>query len=317
MKLSTIQKNNFIFKINLLNEYILRSENLSEIEITFIKRELYSLLDILPISPEIIRDFGQPVERLVINESILNKNSRLKNISEVKYPPKEYERNLNYNRCSLKGQSIMYVGAMGILANSIEVQPESGQLSSISKWKHKVGVLFNLLVLCQDKEISENYPNQLLEEYNGYETWLNKLDENTKIVIENIFKLIIKAFTRKVSYQNKQGYLFSALISNYFFYHSNVTVDAIYYPSVPNTGWAMNLAIKPDVFDLKFELMEITESVCCKHGNNQWMNIATATSVGYDKLGNLIWKSVPITDDYPTNEYSLKKMIQYYDIKFE
>src|ERR1035437_3320019 len=91
--------------------------------------------------------------------------------------------------------------------------------------------------------------------------YFNPLDQNNREVVESAYRFIIKAFTRKVNSQIKQGYLVSAVLSNLFFTNKKNPIDAIYYPRVPNNGSVMNIAILPDILDKQFRMIEATESI--------------------------------------------------------
>ncbi|HEY4877090.1 MAG TPA: hypothetical protein VIH86_16035 [Puia sp.] len=73
--------------------------------------------------------FEGEFQRVVINRTVREdgKNKRLSNYSEVKYPPSKIAHKLDYNRASLKGQSVFYAGA-GTLSAILETRPEIGDL---------------------------------------------------------------------------------------------------------------------------------------------------------------------------------------------
>ncbi len=305
LSLTNFQKQDILGRLGILNQFCDNSEKLSDSEISFIKNTLPALICILPTCVYPISSFKLPFERLVINENVCGKNIRLKNLADLRYPPREIAKNLDYNRASLNGQTIFYGGSRGHLALAIETQPKMGQRITISKWAHTTGIL-NMTIICQDATLAMSNPNELLSHYQYYEKTLNQLEPNTQEVVVAIHKFIIKAFTRQVSPDNKKGYLFSALISNLFFSASTDPSDAIYYPSVPCNGSAMNIAIKPDILDGQFQMIEAEEGIVVgSYGNNRWHSFETGLCKSYDQdTLDLIWenKFVPEIDRIKVKE---------------
>lgn len=280
IQISNIEKNNHLCRIKLLNEYLEKVDSLSKVEIEYIKNNFLELLGIIPAKIEIIKSFNLPFERMVVNKN----NKRLTNLSQLRYPPKDIAKDLNYNRASLKGQSVFYAGSSNLLPIVVETQPQKGQLTTTSKWVLKKGYCLNLLVICQDEKLAMSN-HELWESYKEYNYNLNQLYPNTKEIVVAINSLIIKAFTRKVNPENKQGYLFSALFADHFFNHFDNPIDAIYYPSVPNDYAAMNIAVKPEIVDLKFEMIEAKEAVILKNPEPNkpgWHTYTTGICIDYN-----------------------------------
>lgn len=192
----------------------------------------------------------------------------------------------------------------GELPITVETQPKKGQLITSSKWQFNNGHVLKTLVICQNEKVFLSNPDELLNDYNQYLKTLGQLQENTREVVEAVYRFIIKAFTRKVNSEIRQGYLFSALFADLFFTHIKYPVDAIYYPSVPNKG-AMNIAIKPDVIDKMFTMIEASESVIIKNpesGVPGWLSFNTGICKSYDKETlSLNWETQIIPKDNPVN----------------
>lgn len=261
---SEIEKNTYLNLLNILNLCFDKASSFNDKEILFFKNTIADFMKSLTVGVNTVYKFSHPVERLVINRTVTegNLNSRLKSLEQLRYPPLEIADKLDYNRASLKGQSIFYAGTLGQLPNTIENPPKVGDLITTSKWTLKQGEKLNLMIICQDKELADKIPNELLNGYNSYVDSLKKLPNNTREVVEQSYKFLIKAFTSKVSKNNKQGYFFSSVIADMLFNKmEGKQIDAIYYPSVANDGSAMNIAIKPDVLDEKFTMIEAIEQI--------------------------------------------------------
>ena len=311
-KLSEGMKKHFLSHVDKLYEFMAKAETLSPGEINSLTTLLNQMLPLLPTDSSITSGFSLPFERLSINERIIGANNRLKHIADVRYPPRTIAHQLGYNRASLKGQTHMYAGSMGTLCNSIEIQPEMGQLTTVSKWKMKEGKKLKLLVICQDGDLALSNPNELLKDYNKYTSWLDQLDDNTADVIDGMYKFIARAFAREVSPSNRQGYIVSALISDFLF--SKTGTEALYYASVPNRGAEMNIVIKPDIVDDVFELVEVQESLCSSRipNSNQWMFEVTGSSKDFDKEGKINWTNAIMPEGGTAH-----KLIEYYNIKLD
>lgn len=280
-------KNRLLFQLKILSDYCDRAEQLSEQDVKLFKKALPDIIGILPI--EFKKWKNPPInlttERLVINTDIHGANKRLKSLENLRYPPRKIAHTLTYNRASLKGQSMFYASSGGGLRVSIETQPVKGQLVTMSHWQLKKDQTLNLFIVCQDKEIALKNPDELCDFYNQYLEMLGQLQDNTREVVKAFYRFVVKAFTREVNPNNKQGYLFSALLTDLIFKHEP-QIDAIYYPSIPNNGSAMNIAVKPNVLDKKFEMVEASEFVMMQSPNpdsSGWYSAKTATCKQYDQ----------------------------------
>lgn len=229
----------------------------------------------------------QDLYRISINKYIREDklNERLYNLSELKYPPQEKAKNLNYNRCSFKGQSIFY-GGFGQLFALIETKPEKGDLITISKWKINDGEELQYVPIFQNEKIQE-LTKICSSEWNEYTSYLDKLSSLKRTAIERMYSLITFFFMRPV--YKKIEYLFSAHLANAFFNQTeHEEIEAIFYPSVPTKFMTWNLAIKPDVFDKKFRFVEAKEHLVTvdKDSGGGWGSYVIAESNNYsdDKL---------------------------------
>src|ERR1035437_1077286 len=310
IKMSNENKKQILFQIKVLNNYCNKSEYLNDGEVLFLNKALPAFIGLLPLKVYLINSFNLPFERLVINENFCKKNSRLKNLADLRYPPREIQNDMDYNRASLKGQTVFYAGTKGSLPNSIEIQPQKGKVITEAKWNFNSGIL-KMLIICQNANLPMSNPNDLLDYNNEYERLLNPLDQNNREVVESAYRFIIKAFTRKVNSQIKQGYLVSAVLSNLFFTNKKNPIDAIYYPRVPNNGSVMNIAILPDILDKQFRMIEATESIVLSNpGKNKWGAFTTGICKSYDEdTLELNW----VDQIIPSNGF-FKNFLQEYNV---
>lgn len=303
--ISDHRKAEILFQLKVLNEYMGKAETLTLGEITYLKQTLPQLIGLIPLKVDSVSSFKIPFKRIVINNTVCPSNKRLHSLADLRYPPRDIIKKIDYNRASLKEQTIFYAGNAE-LHITIETKPTQGQLITTSTWVLNKGSVINLLVICQDEELALANPNELLNDYNEYVHSMQQLTPNTKDVVVAVYAFIIKAFTRKVNPSNRQGYLFSALLADLFFNLPNNPVDAIYYPSVPNKGSAMNIAIKPDIVDKALTMIEAKEGVVQidpSKGADIWFSFITGISTSYNKdTLKLDWVNQYIPSDDPINK---------------
>lgn len=314
--ISDYEKNQYLLKIKVLREYMSKSENLLPVEIDFLKVNFSQLIAIVPYWVQNINSFSLPFERLVINQDVSPQNSRLQSLSNLRYPPLEIADKIDYNRASMKGTCIFYAGSMGLLPITVEVQPKLGQMISSSKWKFNARRELKLINICFSAQSAIKNHQELWEDYKTFKECLQQMQPNNRAVVIAVTEFIEEAFTRIVSPDKKQGYIMSALIADYFFNNPDQPVDAIYYPSVPNRGSAMNIAIKPEVVDELFDMIEASEGIVFNdpsNGKGGWFSFGTAKCTTYDKESlKLEWQQSQIPNDHP-----IKEVIKSYDIKFD
>ncbi len=300
-ELNSSQKNHYLMQIRNLREFMNNAESLHTAQIEWLKNNFVELIGLVPLRVFEINSFSKPFERLVINQDITGGlNSRLHSVEQLRYPPLAIADKIDYNRASLKGQSVFYAGTMGALQISVEVRPQTGQLVTTSKWEFVGEEPLKMITICQDVEMAMKNPDELLDPFNEYNRCVMQMKPNNQEVITAVMTLITDAFTRQVNPKNKQGYLMSALISNFFYSMKDEEVDAIYYPSVPNNGSAMNIAVKPEMLDRKFKFVGANEAIVFSHPNGTsrgWFQHSTGDTKQYDFASlKLDWVNSPIVD---------------------
>jgi len=76
-------------------------------------------------------------------------------------------------------------------------------------------------------------------------------------------------FSNRITSGNHLDYIFSAYFADKIFNQfEDGKIEAIYYPSVQDRLSFENLAIKPDVFDNKYELIEVKDNVVVMDPSN-------------------------------------------------
>jgi len=240
--------------------------------------------------------FSEPFERIVINKYVNEgkNNARLTNYSQIKYPPLSKEKQLNYNRASMKGQSVFYAG-FGMLATTLETQPELGDVITTSKWRQKGNTsLFHFPIFYKkDSCIRAEYES----DWEYFNEILKSLHPSVSGVTEELLHFMAELFTKNIDKSDKREYLFSALFSRYYLTNSKSNVQCLYYPSVPSDFVSSNLACLPATLDKYFDCIEVKEDVIIKAPDifsKGWLSrqIAKANPVSPMAEGSICWENV-------------------------
>ncbi|WP_017259283.1 hypothetical protein [Pedobacter arcticus] len=250
-----------------LIEYLKR---LSEDGITsLIEKPLLIMLDqsIPFFSHLVMTDVFPEIHRLTINKRVIGKNKRIREINFLKYPPKEMVS--KYGRCNNPKQSILYSSFLNFTAMN-ESQPRVGDLITKSVWKVKGNQTLTYCPIFKNQPLDKNIINPRTFEINKiYQEKLKQYPENIREQIDLLVQFIADVFTKRIHPDRHLDYLFSAYFSNKILYEfENQEIEAIFYPSVKDKLSFENLAIKPNVFDNKYELVEVSDSVCVMDPTN-------------------------------------------------
>lgn len=256
----------------------------------------FSIVSLIPTSPD-ISSFND-IQRVSVNKFIREDktNNRLFHLEDLKYPPSKVLNKLYYNRASYKNQSIFY-GGFGKLQALFENSPNLGDLYTVSTWRQKKNTELCYVSIFHDEKVKSS--STIFEkDWNHYVDQLEKLDEETGKALEKLFALITFFFIRPVDKSKKIEYLFSSYIANKIFEtNHSPKIEAILYPSVPMEFIAVNLAIKPEAFDRKFDFVKAEEFIVIDktQGRRQWGSHKIAEAVNH-KNGKLQWENDYIGD---------------------
>jgi len=266
------------------------------------------ILPYIPLVPQKV-SFNE-IHRISINRSVRDdkQNGRLHKIQDLKYPPLEKAKKLNYNRCNFKGQQMFY-GGFGLFSTLFETQPIVGDLITFSKWKLKINEKLCFIPLFQKKDILQN--NKAYEQFwKEFQNKIEKLDNITRVAIEQTYDLISFFFYRNVNQSIE--YLYSAYFANQFFslpYEEKI--EAILYPGVRNEYLSSNIAILPEIFEEKIEFIEAQEHIVVIDPNYSGGWISEEIAITNELIDNkLIWKTT-------MSERFIKEYKNKFDLIFE
>ena len=201
-------------------------------------------------------------ERLTINKSLPdNSNETITELKYLKNPPPKYVK--KYGRANLKNQSVLYATFNYPTALS-ENNPDVGDLVTISQWGLKIENTPLFVYPVFDYFNSSDYQLKAL-----FNKEIEKHSEKLKdlFIVDSCF--IAGCFCKYVEKGKEINYTLSAHIADKIFNKMyNGKIEAIIYPSVKDDADdSVNIALKPKVFNEKYKLLEVKESVVLSNDN--------------------------------------------------
>lgn len=202
-------------------------------------------------------------ERITVNKNLpFNENETIREIKHLKYPPKEYVN--KYGRANIKNNSILYA-TFHFPTAFIETNPEIGDLITISNWELKDENTSLFVYPVFDYFKTHDY--QLKDIFN--EAIKNVPDTMKDLIIVDTC-YIASCFRKHVEKGKEINYTLSAHIADKIFKQLyDGKIEAILYPSVKDATQTNNIALKPEVFNQKYKLKEVRESIVINRQNGE------------------------------------------------
>ncbi len=259
-----------------------------------IEKQLLAMLDhATPFFTHLVmKDIFPEFHRITINKNVIGKNKRIRDITFLKYPPAD--KVSKYGRCNLPKQSVLY-GAFMYMTAPNELKPNVGDLITHSTWRVRNNQTLTYCPIFKNQPTKENVINPRTLEINGaYQKELANFPANVKAQLDNLVQFVADSFTKRVNPENHLDYIFSAYFSNKILYEfSSGEIEAIYYPSVQGNLSFENIAIKPVVFDKKYDLIEVKDSIVIvdpSNGKGGYGMDGLGESKSFDyAAGQIIW----------------------------
>lgn len=256
------------------------------------------------------------IHRLTINNRIFGENKRANEIKYLKYPPKEFVK--KYGRCNQPNESILYA-AFSIPTVLNELKPRVGDLVTETIWRVKENRTLKFCPIFRNQPEDNEILNPTTFKINQeFERLIHNYPPNLKKQIVQLTQFIADTFSKRITSNNHLDYIFSAYfaskILNEFEYG---TIEAIYYPSVQDKLSFENIAIKPQSFDDKYELVEVRESVVFSdpssgYGGYVMKSLSDCKSFDYTS-GKILWQK----DKFSQPKEILKMLIKDYKLNLE
>jgi len=240
----------------------------------------------------VLRASFPEITRLTINRKVIKKNERLLKIENIKYPPSNLVE--RFGRCNQPKQSILYAGFIKPTILN-ELKPEIGDLITTSVWKEKKDCEMFFCPIFLNQPIDGTLNPRTFEMNQGFERTIKHLAENEKILIRYISQFVADEFSKEINSNNDYEYFLSAYFSNIILHEiNNGKVDAIYYPSVQEKLSFENIAIKPNVFEENYELIEVSDAVVAYKtpGKFQYRLEGIGSTKNFDfGNDNIVWET--------------------------
>jgi len=253
--------------------------SLNESELDLLRNELDKLTPFVFGGEKLV----PKIERLTINRLLPdNNNETVKEIKLLKNPPAEYVK--KHGRANLVGQSVFY-GTFILPTALLELKPQNGDIVTISKWKLK-----NETDPLMIYPVIDYYNCKDLQLRNEFHRYIQKYPKELQEIIITDNLLLAFYFGREVDRNKHHNYIYSAhyadkILNSYF----DGKIDAIIYPSVQDSTNSPNIAIKPDVFNEKYEIEEINEFLVVTDGKRSIFLESRKKTNNVDKLGIIKW----------------------------
>jgi len=243
-------------KLNFFREISKKGlHQLSEKEIQGIKSEFIKFVN---INMTLWADTYPTKLFRVTNNKHLYKGAKVKlqTIDDLLGPPinKAY-----YGRCNLPNESVFY-SALDFKTAIWETKPETGDLITVSEWKIKQGEKLNTHNIFHPK--LSNLSKESIDAFIGWIDSKSKIDPRLGEIFEDVMLFFTEEFMKVVSYEERENYLFSSILSSRFLQAKNdkngFKIEAIAYPSVKMQYGLTNLAISNDLVLKRLDLNSIT-----------------------------------------------------------
>jgi hypothetical protein len=257
-------------------------------------KQIKNILDSIPFFSAPIFEIPFPeIHRVTINKRIFEgKNERINKINFLKYPPAE---NINrIGRANFNQQSAFY-GAFDHMTILDELKPQVGDLITISTWVSEKATKLSVSPIFKITSKDNLTHNALSLEFKiGYTNNINKMEKNIAEQIDALIQFMAESFAKDVDPENHYDYYLSAYFANRILYEfENGTIESIVYPSVQKNLGFSNIIIKPKIFDSKYKLKIVEESIVesTPKENGGYSLKGTGWSRTFDlTTGAIIWK---------------------------
>jgi len=257
-----------------------------------IEKQVIGMLDnTLDLFTHLVKEGMFPkIQRTTVNKRVVKENRRIRDIKFLKYPPAEFVK--SYGRCNKPGMSMLYACFDPITAVN-ELRPDVGDLVTTTTWRAKPNAFMKYCPIFRVQPKGDVVNPRTLEYNQEFERELRKkpefLWEPTKLIVD----FVAQEFSRRLPPGNHLDYVFTGYfadkILNQFF---DGSIDAIYYPSVKGNLSFFNIAIKPEVFDRCYELVEVHDSIVTsvpREPDGGCMSAGLGTSKAFDFAGGKIF----------------------------
>lgn len=251
---------------------------------------------------------GKRILRARINED----KQQFKTLSELSFKPQEF--NTTYQRASTP-QSTMFYGS--IVPEILDkTEPDTARITTLyelSEFVRSVDTIgtqkitFSVWEVCSDVKLLSliHYKNfqrptalskKLQEDYIKF---ISQYPQHKQSSFE-ITQFLGEQFAKPVNSIDDFNYMISAVYSEMSI---GFGFDGVLYPSVKLAGEGINIAVKPEIIDVKINFIHAGE--CTVYKNKKQVFVGNDTYANVDKGGVLKFEKAP-DEVYTSEEFGLK-----------
>lgn len=270
-----------------LSKYLTKN-SIQEKDISFITPLLNILLMSFPLP--MYKFIPAQLHRLTINEKVPPYvNDRISEMEYIKYPKAKYIT--KFGRCNIVANPILY-GGFNLHAIFNEMKPNVGLNITTTEWKVKKMKPINFFPVFFITQYQNDPHNSLsLDIRELHENYTSEMPDIEKKGYDLAMEFFAKCFAKEVDESNHYDYYLSAYISKKIFDHPTLNYEGIVYPSVQSKLGVSNMAIRADVFDNKFEPVEVRHEINSILPKRSGINNVICRSDKFDeKKGIIIWE---------------------------
>jgi hypothetical protein len=200
--------------------------------------------------------------RLIVNESVTNQNNSIIDTKFLTYPSLEIiKKNGKFNRGSTSNTTVLYLTETMDSALK-EIHPPENKLVTVSIWATKRNSTFTQYPIEHNEQAA--LVNQQIAQGRAALIQLNQQqDPLLARYMDNYFNLLSREYAKPVSVENHYEYILSAIFSESIFDleddNPDFNYDCISYPSVGNNFITRNIAVKPNIADTEFKIIQVIE----------------------------------------------------------
>jgi len=228
--------------------------------------------------------------RLVVNESVTGKNETITNVKFLTYPPLAVIKNKEkYNRASTFNSTLLYLTETVDTALK-EIRPPENKIVTIGVWVPKRARTFTQYPIEHSEHAAKVNP-QIAQGLQALKLLNEKQDPLLARYMVNYFSLLAREFSKPVAPENHYEYMLSAILSDNIFEledaNPDFNYDCISYPSVGNSFFTRNLAVKPCIADTEFKIVQVIEfEVSCAHYDHTPVQSLSTCAISVAEITN-------------------------------
>jgi hypothetical protein len=172
------------------------------------------------------------------------------------------------------------------------MRPPVGTNITTSQWNVKELKPLNFFPIFFITQYKDDPHNSLsVDIMELHENYTSTMSDVERKAYDLAMEFLAKCFAKETDETNHYDYYLSAYISKKIFDHPTLNYEGIVYPSVQSRLGVSNMAIRSDVFDNKFQPIEVRHECNSILPKRSGINNVICRSSKFDiDKGNIIWE---------------------------